>query len=177
MSLLSFYLAHSPPYIAAGLTPVHQWKRDASDRNTCNYPPTQRSLEGDWTPDSLFRHASHRPRQIRQSPATPRNRRRRVPLRSSRQTLQQAPPTWDPAWATSPIKCRLGELTGEAHTHTVGTNRYTAQPGSDAHAVTKVNDSYRSSVRLSHAPALLSLLYFTCFSSQIHKWNYIIFPI
>lgn len=48
MSLLSFYLAHSPPYIAAGLTPVHQWKRDASDRNTCNYPPTLLCLEGDW---------------------------------------------------------------------------------------------------------------------------------
>lgn len=38
MSLLSFHLAHSPPYITPGFTPVHQWERDASNRNTCNYP-------------------------------------------------------------------------------------------------------------------------------------------
>lgn len=88
MSLLSSHLAHSPPYITPGFTPVHQWERDASNRNTCNYPPTLLSLESDWTArcrsDVLATaHAGSATAATAPShPPTP------------RQTLQQPPPTW-----------------------------------------------------------------------------------
>lgn len=93
MSFLSFYLAHSAPYTAPGLTPVHQWERDACDRNTCNYPPTLPSLEGDWVaapfptrepPPTVDLSISCDPLQL---PSPP----------TFCQTLHQAPPTWDPA--------------------------------------------------------------------------------
>lgn len=141
MSLLSFSLAHSLPEVAAGLTPVHQWKRDASDKNTCNYPPTLLSLGGDWTAGPFPTRKGTAHGQTCQSPAKPSITADTVPSTCS-QTLQQAPPTWDPTWAASPVKCGLGELDGRSTPASLYAQTGTAQPDSDAHPVTKVSNSH-----------------------------------
>lgn len=61
--------------------------------------------------------------------------------------LQQVPATWGTAPTTSPIKCTLAELTGEARISTLGCK---AQSGSDIHLVAKVSNCYRSPVVLCH---------------------------
>lgn len=54
----SFRLTHSALCMAAGLAPVHQWECDASDRSTCNYPPTPPSPPSDWTAGPLVTRES-----------------------------------------------------------------------------------------------------------------------
>lgn len=133
MSPLSFYLAHLLPEVAAGLTPVHQWKRDASDKNTCNYPPTLLSLGGDWTAGPFPTRKGTAHGQTCQSPAKPSITADTVPSTCSR-TLRQAPPTWDPTRAASPVKCGLGELDGRSTPASLYAQTGTAQPDSDAHS-------------------------------------------
>lgn len=122
MSLLSSHLAHSPPYITPGFTPVHQWERDASNRNTCNYPPTRLSLESDWPARSrsdvlATAHAGSATAAMAPShPPTP------------RQTLQQPPPTWESC--THAVRRRNTEFRN-------------ACAGGDARPASQVSDSCR----------------------------------
>lgn len=75
--------------LISGLTPVHQWECDASDRSTCNYPPTLPSLRLDWTAGPLLTCESPPTMDLSLCEISP---------STCPPTLHQAPPTRRPGW-------------------------------------------------------------------------------